>query len=61
MKSPLRIYSKRRVTRREASANGTTDHNTLSLAGDIDRENDAQLQAAIERLQRRRVMHSNAN
>jgi len=40
---------------------GTPGFPNLSLAGDIDRENDAQLQAAIERLQRRRVMHSNAN
>jgi carboxyl-terminal processing protease len=40
---------------------GTPGYPNLSLAGDIDRENDAQLQEAIERLQRRRVMHSNAN
>jgi len=32
----------------------------LSLTGAVDRENDAQLLGAIERLQRRRVMHSNA-
>jgi carboxyl-terminal processing protease len=40
---------------------GTPGYPNLSLAGDIDRENDAQLQEAIERLKRRRVMHSNAN
>ena len=40
---------------------GTPGYPNLSLAGDIDRENDAQLQEAIVRLQRRRVMHSNAN
>ncbi len=32
----------------------------LSLAGVIDRENDAQLLEAMQRLQRRRVMHSSA-
>jgi len=32
----------------------------LSLVGVVDRENDAQLLEAIERLQRRRVMHSSA-
>ncbi len=32
----------------------------LSLVGVVDRENDAQLFEAIERLQRRRVMHSSA-
>jgi len=32
----------------------------LSLAGVVDRENDAQLLEAMERLQRRRVMHSSA-
>ena len=32
----------------------------LSLAGAVDRENDGQLLEAIERLQRRRVMHSSA-
>jgi len=32
----------------------------LSLAGVVDRENDGQLLEAIERLQRRRVMHSSA-
>jgi carboxyl-terminal processing protease len=32
----------------------------LSLASDIDRENDAQLVEALGRLQRQRVMHSNA-
>ena len=40
---------------------GTPGHPNLSLHGLVDRENDAQLQEAIERLQRRRVMHSNAN
>jgi carboxyl-terminal processing protease len=40
---------------------GTPGYPNISLAGEIDRENDAQLQAAIERLQRRRVMHSSAN
>jgi carboxyl-terminal processing protease len=40
---------------------GTPGHPNLSLHGDVDRDNDAQLQEAIERLQRRRVMHSNAN
>jgi carboxyl-terminal processing protease len=40
---------------------GTPGYPDTSLTGDIDRENDAQLQEAIERLHRRRVMHSNAN
>ena len=39
---------------------GTPGYPNLSLTGDVDREHDAQLLEAIERLQRRRVMHSNA-
>jgi carboxyl-terminal processing protease len=39
---------------------GSPGHPNLSLVGDVDLENDAQLLEAIERLQRRRVMHSNA-
>jgi carboxyl-terminal processing protease len=38
----------------------TPGYPNLSLTGDVDRENDAQLLEAIERLRRRRVMHSNA-
>jgi carboxyl-terminal processing protease len=38
----------------------TAGHPDLSLSGGVDRENDAQLLAAIERLQRRQVMHSSA-
>ncbi len=39
---------------------GTPGHPDLSLNAQIDRENDAQLIEALDRLQRRRVMHSNA-
>ncbi|MEE8425814.1 MAG: S41 family peptidase [Woeseiaceae bacterium] len=39
---------------------GTPGHPDLSLGAQIDRENDAQLIEALARLQRRRVMHSNA-
>ncbi len=38
----------------------TAGHPDLSLSAQIDRENDAQLIEALARLQRRRVMHSNA-
>jgi carboxyl-terminal processing protease len=38
----------------------TPGHPDLSLSAQIDRENDAQLIEALARLQRRRVMHSNA-
>ena len=38
----------------------TPGYPKMSLTSDVDRENDAQLLEAIERLQRRRVMHSNA-
>lgn len=38
----------------------TAGHPDLSLNAQIDRENDAQLIEALARLQRRRVMHSNA-
>ena len=38
----------------------TAGHPDLSLRAQIDRENDAQLIEALARLQRRRVMHSNA-
>jgi len=38
----------------------TAGHPDLSLSAEIDRENDAQLIEALARLQRRRVMHSNA-
>ncbi len=38
----------------------TAGYPDLSLSGGVDRENDAQLIAAIERLQRRQVMHSSA-
>ena len=39
---------------------GTPGYPDLSLAGSVDRERDAQLLAAIERLQHRQVMHSSA-
>ncbi len=39
---------------------GTPGYPDLSLTGHVDRENDAQLLEALERLQQRRVMHSNA-
>ncbi len=39
---------------------GTPGFPDLSLAGHVDRENDAQLMEALERLTRQRVMHSNA-
>ena len=39
---------------------GTPGQPDLSLGAQIDRENDAQLIEALARLQRRRVMHSNA-
>ena len=38
----------------------TPGYPNLSLTGDIDRENDMQLLEALDRLQRRGVMHSNA-
>ncbi len=38
----------------------TPGYPNLSLTGLVDREHDAQLMAALDRLQRRRVMHSNA-
>ncbi len=38
----------------------TAGHPDLSVSAQIDRENDAQLIEALARLQRRRVMHSNA-
>lgn len=38
----------------------TPGYPNLSLVGEVDRENDAQLIEAIERLRHRRVMHSNA-
>ena len=39
---------------------GTPGYPDLSLSGQVDRENDAQLLEALERLARNRVMHSNA-
>ena len=39
---------------------GTPGYPDLSLSGRVDRENDAQLLEALERLARNRVMHSNA-
>lgn len=39
---------------------GTAGYPDLSLSGGVDRDNDTQLQEAIERLQRRRVMRSDA-
>jgi len=38
----------------------TPGHPNLSLSGEIDREHDAQLLEALDRLQRRGVMHSKA-
>ncbi|MDJ0759953.1 MAG: S41 family peptidase [Woeseiaceae bacterium] len=39
---------------------GTEGFPNMSLSGSVDRERDAQLSEALERLQRGRVMHSNA-